>query len=106
MGAENDIFGPEIGSEVGKPDGTTLPIWQAFDFGWVGGWVDGGGTFGNSPTHPKSKACHIASFLLFYWNSKVFSFLKRGLAYTDNSPKKSLFNVSNQDFLYRFKKAK
>ena len=46
--------------------------------------------------------------LLFYRNSKVFSFLKRDLACTDNSPpkKKPLFNVSNQDFLYHFKKAK
>ena len=59
------------------------------------------------PTHPKSKSCHIASFLLFYGNPKVFSFFKRNLACKDNSPpKKSRFNVSNRDFLYHFKKAK
>ena len=59
------------------------------------------------PTHPKSKSCHIASFLLFYGNPKVFSFFKRNLACKDNSPpKKPRFNVSNKDFLYHFKKAK
>ena len=42
----------------------------------------------HSPTQPKLKSCHIASFLLFYRNSKVFSFLKRDLARTDNSPPK------------------
>ena len=61
------------------------------------------------PTYPptQSQNLHIASFLLFYGNPKVFSFFKRNLACKDNSPpKKPRFNVSNKDFLYHFKKAK
>lgn len=103
IGVENDIFGPEIGSEVGEPDGTSLPIWQAFDFGWVGGW---GRYFWKFTHPPKVKSLPYCFIFIVYWNSKVFSFLKRGLACTENSPKKPENNVSNQDFLYRFKKAK
>ena len=92
------FFGPEIGSGFGEPDGKSLPRIPRSTI------LPHPPTY--PPTHPKSKSCHIASFLLFYGNPKVFSFLKRDLACTENSPpKKPLFNVSNKDFQYCFKQS-
>ena len=99
IGVEMTFFGPEIGSGFGEPDGKSLPR--------IPRSTKPSPPPTHLPSHPKSKSCHIASFLLFYGNPKVFSFLKRNLACKDNSPpKKPRFNVSNKDFLYHFKKAK